>query len=461
MTVTAGRRTDPSAPIPRARLRLGLPGSDAWWGALVWAIGITSLIYGYATSFVRLGTVQTESVEDSVARLGRVLIESIMFGFGSTGLILGARAILHGRLGGASLAVLGSYLLFLAARLVSCWLGTVPEFPRTLLSEGLLLVAVAVVPPPEPSVWRRQAERALCALFVWLTIVLIMVDWQVAVQRGYHEGYIPNVQHRLHGYLHANNLAALLFVYLLLLLLKRRQQGWGFADWINGGLALGLLFAAQSKTTAFMLLLVLGLHGAIAVLRAPPLGRLAASLAIVATLAAAAVFVTAETSVNAAIVRRLEERRQTFQTLTGRDRIWAITIEKWRENPWFGYGPGLWGPEMGQSYRSTLGWVVPLAHNQYLQSLGEAGVLGLAGLIAYLAALAGLALFPAARHGPVPAYLVAYMVLRGATEVAIGNRAYANGSLLVQILIAATVLSAAKARAAATVVPGPAETMRA
>jgi|GEM_PF-6168295 len=428
----------------RGRLRIGLPGGEAWWTVLAWGLAAISLVYGYGTSFLRLGAVQSESVEEPMARLGRVLIESFLFAMGGTGIILAAPSLLRSRVRWVGVAVLAGYGAYLGGRLLSCFLGTVPEFYRTILGEALLLAAVAIVPPPPTAVWRRAAERALCALYVWLTLVLVVVDRANTVQRYYDQGFIPGINQRLHGYLHANNLAAVLFVYLMLMLLKHRQQGWRWFDWVNVGLAVAMQLAAQSKTTVGLLVVFAGLHVLGAFRRARPLTRLAGALTMVLALCVLGFASTTDSKVNDAIRKRLTERKESLQSLTGRDRIWAISLEKWRENTWFGYGPGLWGPEMGQRYLPELGWVVFHSHNQYLQVLGASGLLGLAGLLAYLGVLVGLAAGPGARQGPVPLYLIAYMILRGGTEVAIGHRGYANGSLLVQLIVEITILAAAK-----------------
>lgn len=67
-------------------------------------------------------------------------------------------------------------------------------------------------------------------------------------------------------------------------------------------------------------------------------------------------------------------------TLTGRNEIWAIALDTFRQNPWFGYGPTIWDPY----FRMMIG--VPAAfhaHNQYINILAASGVVGGLGFVAY------------------------------------------------------------------------------
>lgn len=73
-----------------------------------------------------------------------------------------------------------------------------------------------------------------------------------------------------------------------------------------------------------------------------------------------------------------------LMTLTGRNEIWAIALETFRANPWFGYGPTIWDP----LFRMQIG--VPAAfhaHNQFINVLAASGVVGALGFLAYLLVL--------------------------------------------------------------------------
>jgi O-antigen ligase len=78
-------------------------------------------------------------------------------------------------------------------------------------------------------------------------------------------------------------------------------------------------------------------------------------------------------------------------TLNGRTLVWALTIHQWRLNPLVGYGPTLWSAAYRLSHGvSNLTWV-GMAHNQFIQTLGESGLVGLLALTAFVLALLGWA----------------------------------------------------------------------
>lgn len=78
-------------------------------------------------------------------------------------------------------------------------------------------------------------------------------------------------------------------------------------------------------------------------------------------------------------------------TLNGRTLVWSLTIDQWRQNPLIGYGPTLWSSAYRLSHGvSNLTWV-GMAHNQFIQNLGESGLVGLVALIAFVLSLLGWA----------------------------------------------------------------------
>ena len=78
-------------------------------------------------------------------------------------------------------------------------------------------------------------------------------------------------------------------------------------------------------------------------------------------------------------------------TLNGRTLVWSITLDQWRQSPLVGYGPTLWSAAYRANHGfSNLTWV-GMAHNQFIQALGESGLVGLVALIAFVLALLGWA----------------------------------------------------------------------
>ena len=76
-----------------------------------------------------------------------------------------------------------------------------------------------------------------------------------------------------------------------------------------------------------------------------------------------------------------------FGTFNNRTTVWAATIHTFFQNPWFGYGPTLWSIQ----YRQNLGLVgfswAGMAHDQYVQALGQTGIIGSLGLVLLLGSL--------------------------------------------------------------------------
>ena len=83
------------------------------------------------------------------------------------------------------------------------------------------------------------------------------------------------------------------------------------------------------------------------------------------------------------------QRKTDIGTLNGRFQIWDVTLQAWRENVLFGYGPDIWSPE--RRFRLNM-FNVGQAHNQFVQTLGEAGLAGLLLLVVYLITLLSIAL---------------------------------------------------------------------
>jgi O-antigen ligase len=69
----------------------------------------------------------------------------------------------------------------------------------------------------------------------------------------------------------------------------------------------------------------------------------------------------------------------------------------------------------------TIGFVASHAHNQVVQTLGEAGVVGGAGLLLYVAALLAYGVRYARATNVVALALVSVMLLRGITEPSLNH----------------------------------------
>jgi O-antigen ligase len=92
-------------------------------------------------------------------------------------------------------------------------------------------------------------------------------------------------------------------------------------------------------------------------------------------------------------------------TLTGRTRIWHMTLDNIAQRPWLGYGFGaFWrqGEVEARTIWQILQWIVPHAHNLWLEIGLELGIVGMTGvtLVWIVAFYRGIRVLtaPGARH---------------------------------------------------------------
>lgn len=222
--------------------------------------------------------------------------------------------------------------------------------------------------------------------FVWtLTLVTFAVFLLAPSKVSYsgYIGYIPFVSFRLHGFSNANHTAYFLAFYLLL---PRPVSAGGcgtttrnclldaavvFFVVLTQSKTIYLLFAA---TLAIKLILLLSY-------RVKPLVRsffvFGLSVLTISSL------LLAELIVGSGATSRLDG---SFETLTGRTRIWDMMLTDWQESPWFGFGANTWQTE-GMPNTRAGNWVVPHAHNQVVQTLWQSGIVGLAFLVLHAMAM--------------------------------------------------------------------------
>lgn len=137
-------------------------------------------------------------------------------------------------------------------------------------------------------------------------------------------------------------------------------------------LSSGLVLATQSKTSLLCLMLGVGVVAGFWTLR-----RGGAAFAVVAVwsavvLAALGLWIWETHSV--AVLEALGKD----PSLTGRTDIWASLMRRVAERPWTGYGYGAFWGRMGESppadwVRKETGWIVPSAHNGWIDVLVQLG----------------------------------------------------------------------------------------
>lgn len=245
----------------------------------------------------------------------------------------------------------------------------------------------------------RVVEIAkLCVLVLMVaSLAAIAIKPDFVLHRP-ETGILPGVDFRLFGLTpHANALGPMALIGLMLeawfptRLLPLRV--------VHVLCAAAVLLLAQSKTAwvaALVILLVvtvpLGLRPAGDT--ADP--RAGFGRAVLTVLSCIAVLIVLLVGLAQLDVVGYLERNAQIETLTGRTQIWDITLQAWHESYLFGYGREIWGAERMLKFRL---FHVGQAHNQFVQTLGEAGLMGLVLLLAYLGVLMHAALnrFAAAR----------------------------------------------------------------
>lgn len=146
-----------------------------------------------------------------------------------------------------------------------------------------------------------------------------------------------------------------------------------------------LILGAQSKTSLLCLVLGVGLIGGLWALRrgGPALAVLAAWLGVVALALGAWLWSTESAEILDALGKD--------PSLTGRTDIWASLMRRVAERPMTGYGyAAFWGPhsEPAAFVRQETQWIVPSAHNGWIDLLVQLGWPGAVLVGALLAAAA-------------------------------------------------------------------------
>lgn len=126
---------------------------------------------------------------------------------------------------------------------------------------------------------------------------------------------------------------------------------------------------------------------------------------------------------------------QEVTTFSGRMQIWQITIDAWKHNPVFGFGPLLWGPDFRRDYAPPhLFNLVGMAHNQFVHTLGESGIIGLCALVFHISVVGWLSFDVRKKDGGVAALLWLFIVIRCMTEAPFLNHTISANSIVLLIL---------------------------
>lgn len=192
-----------------------------------------------------------------------------------------------------------------------------------------------------------------------------------------------------------------------------RRRLWG----LGALLCAGLVIASTSKTSLLALMLVgSGLMVVAGFRRGGVLGVLTGWLVLVGATVLVSLVVFAPGLVLQALGRD--------PTLTGRTDIWESVLRRVAERPWLGYGYGaFWEDKQGplQYVRHEVNWIVPTAHNGWLELLLSFGWTGVFVFIPHLLLTVGAALISLGRgrHAYWGVLAVALFVLYSLSESSI------------------------------------------
>ena len=307
-----------------------------------------------------------------------------------------------------------------------------PEFSLRALYVPILLTAVFYQRP------MRMEPVVGAARIVILTLMLgslggIWLNPDFVMHRP-EPGWLPGIEWRLFGLTpHANSLGPIALLGILIEL--HAPSRWQAVRWLVLASAAAVFVLAQSKTvwaTVPMMLALVWFPLALSRASANGDGRRDFRRTVLAMSGVIGVLVLLAAALVAFDVVDFIEHRGDLLTLTGRTRIWDITLHAWQENVLFGYGASIWGPDRQREYQM---YYVGQAHNQVVQTLGEAGVVGLVLLLAYLGTLliAALKTFVASRG--IVLMLLTLMLVRCVTEAPMRTEGILSWNTFVHVLL--------------------------
>lgn len=334
----------------------------------------------------------------------------------------------------------------------SALFGTHPQVAHEYLYPLIFGLAALLTTVPEREKI-LQASRNALFLFMLAGAALIVVLPSLVMDASYRQGLIPGLPR--HGGLAPHPVAMGMFAVtgLLCLWCKPFNSRWlNRAAWLLG---LSVLFIAQSKTAwiAFLLCsmsMVAVRNGPSAWRRLgdPKEGAFGVAICL-STIALALVLIWAVVLADVgADVASFFDTAQGAQlvSMTGRDQIWAIAMEEWRDNPLFGYGPSLWSEEFRASINMPN---ATNAHNQFLDTLARSGSVGAAGLVLYALVLLVLSVRYASATRGLSLALFLALALLSVSEVPLILFGYGT-ELFAHLLLIITLASAASARVPVT-----------
>lgn len=272
-------------------------------------------------------------------------------------------------------------------------LGAKPYFDQKVIYPLLVFLTLFLSRGDEKQVALQTAKWGMF-FFVLLSLGAAAVAPGMALQPAYYDGIVSQLDFRLWGLgSHPNSMAPLALSFLLLSIYLPFRSRW--LHYLALGSALLVILLSQSKTTWVTTLITLAVIYWARFRYAntdPRTPHSPHSLRRLSTPIFIALIGIALVIAYLVVTQRIESasmaQREAISTLSGRAEIWQVAIKTWQANPLFGYGSSAWDDE----FRTRIGMgFAYTAHNQFLQTLSEAGLVGLSGLVIYLVVLLRLA----------------------------------------------------------------------
>lgn len=268
---------------------------------------------------------------------------------------------------------------YIMSELVSGILGNFRGFDINMLYAPIVFTAVALLVSSDFVKSLRSLRWALLVPLLG-SLLAMLVAPHLVLETGY-KGLIPGFYYRLAGLTeHANSLGLLAAIALFLEYSKfvcTKPNPFFLL------ISFTTLVFTQSKTAWVIVIIgfvILSLKSRWEAYRQSR--KQGDSLAILSGgIAFASIAVTLVIMKIDSLQNFLSADRTGLTTFTGRTRIWEITWNEFLSNPVSGYGPSIWDP----LYRFQHGMMyVGQAHNQYVQTIGQAGLLGILSLAFYI-----------------------------------------------------------------------------
>ncbi len=316
-----------------------------------------------------------------------------------------------------------AYLLLIAPSFISMVAGTRPSFNHFMLYEPLIFTLVYFARPAEDWSWYVQQFKRVLLVCISLSALfgVLAPTWST----GHALTLIPGFNFRLNGiFSHSNGLGIAALLYLVLDMADdTRSTLYRKLAWL---VSMGVLIATQSKTAWVSMVLA---YGIFCVYKFSILTTARVRYSAMPIIMGIFILLLGMGGLIWLIGMGVEKwlsglDTQTYNSLislTGRTNIWEITLRSWQENPIFGYGPRLWDVEYRLQYAPQFRYIVGMAHNQFLQTLGASGILGVIGLAIYVFTLVKLGVQYFSTTRGVSLALVVVFLTRSISETPFRN----------------------------------------